>query len=179
MLSYKTKTNLLNIDLILEKLDIKNGDSVADFGCGANGFFTFLCSKKVGEKGKVYGLDIIKSHLEKIKTEIKENKTKNIVLLWADLEKPVNISPESLDIVIISNVLHQTGKWDKVLKSAYQCLKKGGKLLIIDWLKVNTLINPITKVDKQKLVQEAQNLGFLGSKEFMAGEYSFGLIITK
>src|SRR5690606_24542221 len=44
-------------DLVLEAMDLKDGDAVADIGCGS-GYFTRRLAKAVGPRGTVYGVDI-------------------------------------------------------------------------------------------------------------------------
>lgn len=51
------RRELLPPDQTLRKLGIKEGEIIADIGCGI-GYFTLPASKMVGEKGKIYAMDI-------------------------------------------------------------------------------------------------------------------------
>jgi len=50
----------------LEKIGVKPGQIVLDFGCGV-GHYTIPAAKVVGKNGKVYGLDKDKNSLNKLK----------------------------------------------------------------------------------------------------------------
>jgi ubiquinone/menaquinone biosynthesis C-methylase UbiE len=59
------------IDLLTQNFFIKQGDKVAEFGCGG-GYFTILLAEKVGPNGKVYAIDILEDAINETKelTEI-------------------------------------------------------------------------------------------------------------
>jgi ubiquinone/menaquinone biosynthesis C-methylase UbiE len=54
----------------LNKLNIKEGQEILDYGCGI-GSFTFPTATLVGEKGKVYALDKQPSAIKKWKEKLK------------------------------------------------------------------------------------------------------------
>jgi len=64
------------IAIMLELLDVKEGMSVLEVGVGS-GYVAALLSKIVGEKGKVFGVDIISELVEQAKTNLKKEKTTN------------------------------------------------------------------------------------------------------
>jgi arsenite methyltransferase len=60
--SIPTDSNLgLSCGNPLALASLKEGETVVDLGCGA-GFDVFLAAKKVGEKGKVLGVDMNEVH---------------------------------------------------------------------------------------------------------------------
>jgi SAM-dependent methyltransferase len=56
---------------------IKEGDIVLDLGSGA-GFDCFLAAKRVGESGKVIGVDMTEEMIEKAKNLAEKNGYKNV-----------------------------------------------------------------------------------------------------
>ncbi|MBI2474518.1 MAG: methyltransferase domain-containing protein, partial [Candidatus Taylorbacteria bacterium] len=52
----------------VEQFDLQSGMTVADFGTGS-GYYAFAAAKAVGDKGKVYAIDVQKPLLEKLKRE--------------------------------------------------------------------------------------------------------------
>lgn len=50
----------------MERSGFKAGDKIVDFGCGI-GNYTFPLSRVVQEKGEVYGVDVDRYALEKIR----------------------------------------------------------------------------------------------------------------
>jgi ubiquinone/menaquinone biosynthesis C-methylase UbiE len=177
------KTKLLNIDLIFEKAKIKEGETVGDFGCGKNGYFSFLSAKYVGKKGLVYAVDIIKNNLQILEKEAKEHNLSQIKTVWSDLEtfKATKIPENTLDLIFLVNILHEAGKPEEMLKESIRLLKKGSRLVIVDWKKVTTAIGPsvASRLDKEFIINLAKKTGFIKEEEFEAGKYHFGLIFIK
>ena len=70
----------------IDSLDIQNGDSILDVGCGT-GTTTLLLSEKVGPEGKVTGLDISVPMLARtLELAIENNKT-NISIINKDVQE--------------------------------------------------------------------------------------------
>ena len=51
---------------VFDALGVKSGDRVADIGCGF-GYFTFRLAARVGAEGKVYGVDIDREAITKVR----------------------------------------------------------------------------------------------------------------
>ncbi len=174
---------LLDINIIFEKSNIKNGNKIADLGCGRGGFFVFPAAKMVGKEGKVYAVDILKNVLEEIEKRAKEENLNNVITVWSDLEifGATQIDSNSLDVAFLINTLHQSQKKVEILRESIRMIKKGGELLIIDWKKIAAPLGPPTeiKVNKAALKTSAPKLGLHLEEEFEAGQYHFGLNFTK
>ena len=181
MLMFKTK--MLNTALVLEKIKIKQGDYVADFGCGQFGYFTFPLAKLVGKEGKVYALDLLQKNLTAVEKEAKKNNLKNIQVVWADLEAPegTKIPAESVNSVFLINTLYQAENPLKMLLEAKRILKKDGQLLIIDWQLTGSSLGPETnrRLDKNYLMKMGEEQGFFFQEAFTAGPDHYGLIFLK
>jgi ubiquinone/menaquinone biosynthesis C-methylase UbiE len=123
----------LNPQKIISQSVISPGFSVADFGFG-NGTILRYLSKEVGEEGKVFAIDIQSDLVKKISDEFKTDGINNTVFANADLEKEnsTSILENSLDFILISSVLFQSQKKDKIIEEAFRILKTGGRLLVID-----------------------------------------------
>jgi ubiquinone/menaquinone biosynthesis C-methylase UbiE len=167
---------------IVEKLEINSGMAVADFGCGA-GFFSLPIAKKVGEEGKVYALDIIPAKLESVESQAKDLNLNNIITQRVNLESPEGskLAADSLDWVIMKDILFQNKGKDKILKEAKRILKKGGQALIIEWNKEDTNIGPEKelRIFKETLVDLSRKNGWTIDKEIEAGTFHYGLILKK
>jgi len=176
-------TKLLNLNLILEKSQIKAGQSIADLGCGRSGHFAFLLARHVGSKGVVYAVDIIKQNLAIIEKEASLNHISNIKTIWSDIEiyGATQIMPESIDICFLINAIHQSKKPLESLRESIRITKKGGKLIIIDWSKISSPLGPDSsiRIDKDKLVDAAKKNGLYLESDFAAGPYHFGLVLIK
>jgi ubiquinone/menaquinone biosynthesis C-methylase UbiE len=159
---------------IVENLNLKKGDVVADFGCGA-GVYAFVISKLVGDRGKVYAVDIHKEILEKINHEADKMNIINIETILADLEKKVEIESYSCDCIILSNILSLVGDIDRVLEEAKRILKPDGIYLIIDWRHTEEVLSlkrgHILKEEEITAVLAKNNI--FVKKHLPAGKYHY------
>lgn len=114
-------------------LGLQEGMTVADFGSGT-GFYSIEASKKVGNSGHVYSIEIQKDLIKKLENEIKELNLSNIECIWGDIEKynGSKLASLSMDAVIISNVLFQAEDKLGLIDEAKRILKKDGKILLVD-----------------------------------------------
>jgi len=62
---------------VLERIRIRRGQSVLDFGCGS-GTYTIPAAKIVGEQGRVYALDKDKEALDELMQKAESTGLRNI-----------------------------------------------------------------------------------------------------
>ena len=179
----KNKNQLLDIDFIIKKANISEGDKVADLGCGKYQYFVKPLAHLVGEKGLVYGVDIIKDTVEDIKKSAWEDNLKQVKALWSDLEvyKATKIDSSSIDRALLINVLNQSKKRVEIIKEAVRILKIGGLLIIVDWQLSASPFGPEPhqRINSELLKDSAYKLSLELKDEFSAGPYHFALIFNK
>ena len=176
-------TQFLNPQEIFAKLQIGEGMTIADLGCGNLGYFIIPAAKLIGKEGIAYAVDVQKSVLDAVVSKAKLDLLTNVKTIWADLEKygSTKIPDASVDLALIINVLFQNKKPREILGEAARILKKNGKLVVIDWKKIGIPFGPPMelRVDPnliKSLASEA-NLNLLEETEF--GDYFWGLIFEK
>ena len=161
------------------QLELKKGSHVADFGSGS-GYYSFAAAEVVGENGMVYAIDVQKDLLQKLKNEARNIRhLTNIEIIWGDIDNlgGTRLKGESIDAVIVANVFFQLENKENACLEIKRILKKGGKVLLVDWINLNTdisqKVNSFTKDDARKLFL---GKGFSEVKEFDAGIKHYGLI---
>ncbi|HLP86661.1 MAG TPA: methyltransferase domain-containing protein [Candidatus Paceibacterota bacterium] len=123
----KPETNILHLGL-------REGMRVADFGAGT-GFYCKAISPRVGNSGKVYAIEVQKDLVKKLESDLKELGIHNVDCIWGDIERRggTKLLDNSMDVVIISNVLFQVEDKIGIIDEAKRVLRKGGKILLVDW----------------------------------------------
>jgi ubiquinone/menaquinone biosynthesis C-methylase UbiE len=169
--------NFLNPEEILKHLKLRKGMVAADFGSGSGGWTIPLA--KILEEGKVYAIDILEDPLSALRARVKTERLFNIETRKADVERRVTLMSSSCDIILMTNLLFECEKKKEVLEEAKRVLKEGGKILLVDWIKDNPLTSEIEWLDFDEIKKIAMNLGLKLDKEFEAGLYHKGLILTK
>ena len=137
-----TRRSWYNPDAILQ--DLHEGMIFVDVGCG-DGFFSILAAKKVGEKGKVYAIDSDASAIEKLNRKAQAEGLKNIVSRVSPAEETV-FCLGCADLVFFSMVLHDFSDPAKVLHNARKMIKQTGRLVDVDWKKLEMPFGPPFKI---------------------------------
>lgn len=183
----KTKmkpADYLNPEMVIEQLDIKEKDKVTDLGCG-RGFFVIPVAKKVGEEGKVYAIDILKSPLEAVSSAAKLNFLNNIIIGRADIETRGDVQKimqgELMNVVMISNVMFSNQRRDNIIAEAGSVLKQTKELAIIDWANSKLSIAPPAELlaDPEKIVELCAKNGLTFKKDLDVGGYHWGKVFIK
>lgn len=176
-------TTLFDINTILNKLNVGARQNFAELGCGNFGFFVWPLARLVGRQGRVYAVDILKSTLEEITKKAKLENFSQIYPIWSNLEifKATNIETNSLDGALLVNILHQSEKKIEILRETIRLLKRGGRLLIIEWKNIDIPLGPSPerRVNLNSLKTAIPKIGLNIKEEFEAGPYHYGLILTK
>ncbi len=171
--------DFLNPEEILDELEISPDMVAAEFGCGSGGFAIPLAKRL--DQGLVYAIDIQQAPLSALKSRTLLENIVNIKITRSDLEKPKGstLTPLSLDLILIPNVLFQADDKDAIISEASRVLKNNAKLVVIDWLPEATQGPVEGRVSSEEVKKIAEGEGFKLEKEFEAGKYHYGLIFEK
>ena len=119
---------------IVAALGLRPGMAVADVGAGT-GLFTRLFAEKVGKTGRVYAVDIAPRFLTHIAAEAKKHGQSQVVTVLGS-QLSTNLPRESVDLVFLCDVYHHLENPEKTLASIRQALKPDGRLVVIDFDRV-------------------------------------------
>jgi len=127
----------LNIIRILQRIGIKNGQTVLDFGCGS-GTYTIPAAKIVGKQGRVYALDKDKKALDSLMKKAELAGLKNIRRMATSGEMRIELPDESVDVSLLFDVFHryyfsQIEDRKRLLDEIYRIIKIDG--LVSVWPK--------------------------------------------
>jgi len=114
---------------VFDALGVKSGHRVADIGCGF-GYFTFRLAARVGADGKVYGVDIDREAITKVRERKEREKVEQVEPILGESADPH--LPDDLDAVLIVDTYHEFRDYDRMMEAVFHALKPGGRLAIID-----------------------------------------------
>lgn len=118
-----------NPTAVLTELGVSHGDVVLDFGCGG-GTYTIPAARLVGERGRVYALDINRTQLDRTTNRAKQKGLTNIVGIAAAGGSEIPLAQESLDVILFIDVLHLIEEKDALFDEARRTLKRGGGVCV-------------------------------------------------
>lgn len=142
--------NLNKMDEIKAVLDLDGNETIVDIGGGTGKLGNHLSE----DCHTIYILD----ESEKMLSKVME-KEKIVTVVGDALDTPFHSN--SIDIVIVSDMLHHVKKQQKLIEEIYRILKKDGKILIMEFEK-NHIKTRLLRIFEGILFGK---LYFLSSKE--------------
>ena len=140
-------------DAVVDVLEIKPEEIIADIGAGTGYFARRLAAKAA----KVYAVDIDEKLLERAA----EGAPPNLVTVLAAPEDP-KLPDAGVDTVFFCNVLHHVGGRPAYYAKLDRALRPGGRMVVIDFYKHDLPVGPRSsmKISEEQVVAEFEAAGF-------------------
>lgn len=170
------RLQFLNPDVILDKVGLGKEMVLADLGCGT-GYFTIPASRRVK---KVYALDVQQGMLDILRENIQKQKIGNMEAILSE-EAHIPLPDSSVDVLLMGNVFHELEDRNSILKEVKRILSGEGKLVIVDWKKVEMDFGPPIeeRLTAEEVISICKDNGFEALEQSDAGLYNYLLIFGK
>jgi SAM-dependent methyltransferase len=125
---------------VLDALALRPGQVVCDIGAGP-GYFALRAAKRVGDKGRVFAVDVEPKILDALRARIEKTGARNVTPVLALATDPL-LPPSSCDLVLIVDAYHHFPDRPNYLRRLAALLRPGGRLADVDWHKLKTGFGP-------------------------------------
>jgi ubiquinone/menaquinone biosynthesis C-methylase UbiE len=118
-------------DQVIRTMGLKDGDVVADLGCGT-GYFARRMARAVASRGRVYGVDIQPEMLDRMKDLLAREGITNVVPVLGTGEDP-RLPTASLDWILLVDVYHEFQQPRAMLARIREALKPEGRIALVEY----------------------------------------------
>jgi ubiquinone/menaquinone biosynthesis C-methylase UbiE len=146
---------------VLDALALRPGQVVCDIGAGP-GYFALRAAKRVGEKGRVFAVDVEPKILDALRARIEKTGVRNVTPVLAVAADPL-LPPDSCDLVLIVDAYHHLPDRPNYLRRLAALLRPGGRLADVDWHKGKGKVGfgppPEHRIAREEVLADAAKAG--------------------
>jgi ubiquinone/menaquinone biosynthesis C-methylase UbiE len=139
---------------LLEALQLKPGDAVADIGAGS-GYLSWRMGKLVGPGGRVFANDIQPEMLVILRTNATAHGVTNVVPILGTDSDP-KLPTNAVDLAIMVDVYHEFAHPIEMMQGIVRSLKPGGRVVFVEYRgeDPSVPIKPLHKMTEAQVKKE-------------------------
>jgi ubiquinone/menaquinone biosynthesis C-methylase UbiE len=151
-------------DLLLQLLPLTPGEAAADIGAGT-GYMSWRMAEKVGQKGRVYCVDIQPEMLELLAKNLNQRRTTNFQTVLGTITD-AHLPANSVDLVLMVDVYHEFDHPYEMMQSIVRGLKPGGRIAWVEYRAEDPDV-PIKPLHKMSVAQVRKEAALLPALEWV------------
>lgn len=163
----------------LNYMGLKDGDIVADIGCG-NGWYSLQVAERIGPRGVVLSVDVQQGMLDQLIERKAEADVKNVHPILGEFEDPM-LPPGKVDWILLVDAYHEFSNPEAMLARMKESLAPGGRVMLLEYRAEQdpaTIAFPIPrdhKMSVEEVMREWEPAGFelVTLAEFLPAQHSF------
>ena len=132
----------------------------------------------------MFAIEVHREIVARLARDAGEAHLSNLHPLWGDVELPggSRLDNDSMDFVVISNILFHLDDKIACINEARRVLKPGGRLLIVDWSESFAGLGPAPQavVSKDMVEELCKHAGFVKvSDSIPGGDHHYAILFKK
>lgn len=145
-------------DLLLQTLNLRPTDVVADIGAGS-GYFTFKISPLVPQ-GKVYAVEVQQEFLNILLDNRILKDAFNVEPVLGSLQDP-HLPANSVDVTLLVDAYHEFSYPHEMLLAIKKSLKPGGRLILVEYKAEDPYvpIKALHRMSEKQVIREVTGIG--------------------
>ena len=117
--------------LVIDAMDLRNGDRVAEIGSGT-GYFARRIAREVAPDGVVYAVDIQPEMLEIMTGYLEEQGIDNVVAVLGEPDDP-KLPSTFFDWILLADTYHEFQRPEAMLEEIRRALAPGGRVALVEY----------------------------------------------
>lgn len=161
-------------DFVIEKLQLKKTDIVADIG-SATGYFPVRLARAVPE-GRVWGVDIEPNFINYLNYRAHKEKIPNLISILGTEKDP--LLPETVDLILSVNTYHHIAQRVSYFANLRKKLDRDGEVVIVDFKMGDFPVGPkdSKKLSENVVITEMDRAGFRLIEDIEGLPYQYFLV---
>jgi ubiquinone/menaquinone biosynthesis C-methylase UbiE len=167
---------------VIRAMGLKDGDVVADVGCGT-GWFSRRLARVVASRGKVYAVDIQPEMLDRLREYTAKEGITNVEPVLGTETDP-KLPPGGIDWILLVDVYHELQQPKPMLEAMRRSLKPDGKVALVEYRLEGTSaghIRPEHRMSVEQVMSEWPAAGFrlVRQLDFLPTQHMFVFEIAR
>ncbi len=164
-------------DEVVKALAVSAGQTVCDVGAGP-GYFSLRFARAVGDGGRVFAVDVEPHMLDVLRQRIAAAQAWNVTPVLA-LPSDSLLPAAACDVILIVDTYHHLPDGPRYLRALATRLKKGGRIVNIDFQKRDLPVGPPVehKIAREEFLKQAAAAGLSLRQEYGFLPYQYFVVL--